>query len=49
LAVLKRNVQSLTEQIVMIQKQMARLVDGLTGSETGIGAVFGHFLNKETI
>ena len=39
LAILKRNIQSLSEQIVTIQKQKERLVDALAGGETGLGAI----------
>jgi predicted nuclease with TOPRIM domain len=39
LAIIKRNIQSLSEQIVTIQKQKERLVDALAGGETGLGAI----------
>jgi hypothetical protein len=49
LDVLEWNIQSLTEQIVTNQNQKKRLVDGLAGSETGIGAVLGRFPSNKTI
>ena len=39
LVIMKRNIQSLTEQIVTIQKQKERLVDALAGGDTGLGAI----------
>jgi DNA invertase Pin-like site-specific DNA recombinase len=36
LAILKRNIQSLSEQIVTIQKQKERLVDAIAGGDTGL-------------
>ncbi|MGZ8161398.1 MAG: recombinase family protein [Methylobacter sp.] len=39
LAILKRNIESLTEQVASIQKQKERLVDALAGGDTGLGAI----------
>ncbi|HEY8159895.1 MAG TPA: recombinase family protein [Methylobacter sp.] len=39
LVILKRNIQSLAEQIVTIQKQKERLVDALAGGDTGLTAI----------
>lgn len=39
LTVLKQNIQSLTEQIITIQKQRARLVDALADGDAGLGVI----------
>ncbi len=45
LAILKRNIQSLDEQIATIQKQKERLVDALAGGDAGLRAIIDRIRN----